>query len=668
MTIFNGLLFLVGFFEFAMCIAILRAAPERYDNRVFAAIGIIEGALQVFRGFAVLEGHDMLGVVCMHADLLATIGMGYLTLGFAYSFPFSRRPPLRFLVPALVWSLAAFALSVHPATVWWFAERSALLFFMPLFVITLWLLWRNTQRLTRRDPFGVHLVMIGLAFRWGFGMFTFVVGPKLGTPVFRMLVDVNATGAVIAGQIIIAYAILKSNLFRLRVIRSSLVMWGMLGAAGIALMTFTVDLGLRTVSEGTPSRAFLVLVGLGPVALLAIGIWLRPILYRRLVCPLDRRFEQRRTVLERATERLSREMAPDRLLAEIRVAIAEMTEGGDAKLLAAPEHPDLPGSSGSLGPALGPYLADHPETHFHRDGLEMLSPAVAAELDSLEAEILVPVRRGNKLFGSLALEGGVIDREAVMTATVLAEQLALKLENYSLFAAREKLEAELAESRRLASLGAFAAAIAHEIRTPLTSIQMNVQILQSKCDLPAKDMEYFDIAQVELRRLNQYIGEILDYAKPLQIHTLPSDIREIADETARSLEPILRDRKVTLAREHATELPSVPVDAGRIRQVLVNLLDNAANASAEGGEVVLRTRSEGDRVVLEVVDHGKGIASEDLPKIFEPFFTTRPDGTGLGLAIAQKIVKAHGAEIAAESTAGEGATFRVVFPATVVAA
>jgi signal transduction histidine kinase len=107
----------------------------------------------------------------------------------------------------------------------------------------------------------------------------------------------------------------------------------------------------------------------------------------------------------------------------------------------------------------------------------------------------------------------------------------------------------------------------------------------------------------------------------------------------------------------------VSVDAQRIRQVLVNLVDNAANASAEGGAIVLSTRrAEDGRAVVEVVDRGKGIRAEDLPKIFEPFFTTRADGTGLGLAIAQKIVRAHGAELLVESTPGEGARFSVVFP------
>jgi hypothetical protein len=124
MTIFNALLFLVGFFEFAMCIVILRAAPERYDNRVFAAMGLIEGGLQVFRGFSVMEGHELLGRVCLQGDMLATIPMGYLTSG-------SRTVPVQPAPSPAFWSrplwTAAFALSAHPDTFMWFA-RSTWLF------------------------------------------------------------------------------------------------------------------------------------------------------------------------------------------------------------------------------------------------------------------------------------------------------------------------------------------------------------------------------------------------------------------------------------------------------------------------------------------------------------------------------------------------------------
>jgi two-component system sensor histidine kinase HydH len=227
---------------------------------------------------------------------------------------------------------------------------------------------------------------------------------------------------------------------------------------------------------------------------------------------------------------------------------------------------------------------------------------------------------------------------------------------------RRRLEEEIVETRRLASLGSFAAAIAHDIRTPLTSIQMNVQILRGKAQ--GADLESFDITLEELRRLNAHVQEILDFAKPVQIHAVPADLRDVAEEAARGIEPLLVGRRVELAREHAEGLPPVAVDAQRLRQVLVNLLENAMIASPEGSRVVLRTRRSSDgRAALEVVDRGKGIGAEDLPRIFEPFFTTRADGTGLGLAIAQKIVRAHGGEIRVVSKPGEGATFTVLLPA-----
>jgi two-component system sensor histidine kinase HydH len=111
-------------------------------------------------------------------------------------------------------------------------------------------------------------------------------------------------------------------------------------------------------------------------------------------------------------------------------------------------------------------------------------------------------------------------------------------------------------------------------------------------------------------------------------------------------------------------VPPVRADAGRLRQVLLNLLDNAARASSPGTAVTLRgAAAGGGRVAIEVADRGKGIAPSDLARIFEPFYTTRPDGTGLGLAIVQKIVRAHAGDVVVRSTPGEGSSFTVLLPA-----
>jgi signal transduction histidine kinase len=194
---------------------------------------------------------------------------------------------------------------------------------------------------------------------------------------------------------------------------------------------------------------------------------------------------------------------------------------------------------------------------------------------------------------------------------------------------------------------------------------MNVQILRGKAKLPADDMEYFDIALEELKRLNASIQELLDFAKPAQVDASPLDLRAVVAETRRATESVLAERKLSLHLEIDPATPSVLGDAPRLRNVLENLVTNAAHASPEGARIEIRTRRADDgRAVVEVADHGHGIAAVDLPRIFDPFFTTRADGTGLGLAICDKLVRAQNGEIRVDSVQKEGTTFAVLLPAS----
>lgn len=228
---------------------------------------------------------------------------------------------------------------------------------------------------------------------------------------------------------------------------------------------------------------------------------------------------------------------------------------------------------------------------------------------------------------------------------------------------RVRLAQELEESRRLASLGAFAAAIAHDIRTPLTSIQMNVQILRSRAELRESDREYLDIAQDEIARLTRSVGEILEYARPLALSTHPEDLGELVDDLARSVATLYAERGVELSVAREVQGPCVAqVDAERLRKAVLNLLDNAVDATARNGTVTLRIGADADAVQLSVEDRGRGIAPENLPRVFDPFFTTRPDGTGLGLAIARKVVRAHEGAIEVESEPGRGTRFTITLP------
>jgi signal transduction histidine kinase len=126
---------------------------------------------------------------------------------------------------------------------------------------------------------------------------------------------------------------------------------------------------------------------------------------------------------------------------------------------------------------------------------------------------------------------------------------------------------------------------------------------------------------------------------------------------------VLSERGVALRSESQGELLQVNGDPQRLRQVLVNLVGNAADASTPGTEATVRATADAANIAIEVQDHGRGIKADDLPRIFEPFFTTRPDGTGLGLAICHKVVRAHGGDIQVRSSVGEGSTFTILLPA-----
>ncbi len=228
---------------------------------------------------------------------------------------------------------------------------------------------------------------------------------------------------------------------------------------------------------------------------------------------------------------------------------------------------------------------------------------------------------------------------------------------------RVRLARELEESRQLAALGAFAAGVAHDIRTPLTSIQMNVQILRSRAELVEGDREYLDITLTEIDRLNRSVAEILEFARPLSLDASVVDANDLLVDVTRALQPVYAERGVSIVGRPCPVPAAAQVDERLVRKVLVNLIDNAVDASPRGTSVEVAVSLDGDRVSFAVRDVGRGIDGSLHERIFDPFFTTRADGTGLGLAIARKIVRGHGGDVRVESAPGRGATFTVVLPA-----
>ncbi len=221
-----------------------------------------------------------------------------------------------------------------------------------------------------------------------------------------------------------------------------------------------------------------------------------------------------------------------------------------------------------------------------------------------------------------------------------------------------EMEAAVQRDERLAAVGKLAAAMAHEIRNPLASLSGAIQIM--KADKPD---ELQEIALREVDRLDALVEEFLDAARPPRLDLLQVDLVDLVREVVRSFgtDPRYRGR-VEVELEGEASLGLVSLDAGRVRQVLWNLLLNAAQHMPESGMIVITASRRVGTAELQIRDTGVGIPAEHLGRIFDPFFSTRSGGTGLGLANVERIVRAHGGSIAVYSKPGQGTAFLLSFP------
>jgi signal transduction histidine kinase len=228
----------------------------------------------------------------------------------------------------------------------------------------------------------------------------------------------------------------------------------------------------------------------------------------------------------------------------------------------------------------------------------------------------------------------------------------------------QEREAENLRAARLAMVGKMAAQIAHEVRNPLSSISLNTELLEDELGEHASEARVLCRAiHNEVNRLTEvtegYLG--LRGGKPrLAREPLNAIIEGLVDFVRNDL----ATRHVELATELDPDDPTGYIDANQIRQCLINLVRNAADAVSAngGGQVVLRTRGERDQVEISVEDNGVGIASDVIPRLFDPFFSTKQGGNGLGLALTQQIIRDHGGEIHVASRVGRGTTFTLSVP------
>jgi two-component system sensor histidine kinase PilS (NtrC family) len=227
------------------------------------------------------------------------------------------------------------------------------------------------------------------------------------------------------------------------------------------------------------------------------------------------------------------------------------------------------------------------------------------------------------------------------------------------------MEVAVERSKRLADLGTVAAGLAHEVRNPLASISGCVELLKGAQGLSAEDQRVMGIVLRETGRLDALLSRFLEFTRPRPPERVPTDVAVVAGET---LDVFAADPVAAgLRLDRALASARVPCDPDQVRQLLWNLLANAAQAIREGGKggavTVSCEPAPGGGAVLAVSDDGPGIPPAAAARIFTPFFTTKPSGTGLGLAVVHRIVDAHGGVIAVDSVPGQGARFTVRLPA-----
>jgi two-component system sensor histidine kinase HydH len=295
---------------------------------------------------------------------------------------------------------------------------------------------------------------------------------------------------------------------------------------------------------------------------------------------------------------------------------------------------------------------------------------IVQTLEAMQASVCVAIAGEREIYGLLCVRDerlrDAFSPEEIQLFVGLAGQIVTAIEN-------SRMYQRMKERDRLAAMGEMAAGLAHEIRNPLGAIKASAQYLSEVTHADDAGAEFLDIIVEEADRLNRVVSSFLDYANPAhEDQTSLSDVNAVVERTAQVLAAEVERVDLMRCLSLAPALPKVRIDAERLRQVLINLIQNALQAIELGGTVSVRTQLSEEPdfegglkawVEIEVADTGPGVPQQVLANLFQPFVTTRQKGTGLGLAISQRIVKAAGGEILVRTREHHGSTFTVRLPA-----
>ncbi len=220
---------------------------------------------------------------------------------------------------------------------------------------------------------------------------------------------------------------------------------------------------------------------------------------------------------------------------------------------------------------------------------------------------------------------------------------------------------------QFAEIAELAGGLAHEIRNPLSTMRLNLDLLAEDFG-PAETvrdrraLEKVERVRRETLRLEDLLEEFLRYVRVAGIRPAPADLNAVVDDLRDFCEPQAMAQGIVTRAHYEPSLPPIALDVDQFKQALLNLVRNAQQAMPDGGELIVQTRREGPWAAVDVIDTGRGIDPEVQPRIFEAFYSTRPKGTGLGLSTTRRIVEAHGGSIEVSSEPGRGSQFTVRLP------
>ncbi len=230
--------------------------------------------------------------------------------------------------------------------------------------------------------------------------------------------------------------------------------------------------------------------------------------------------------------------------------------------------------------------------------------------------------------------------------------------------AQLNLSQQLDVGQRLSALNRLTSGVAHEIKNPLNSINLHLEVLRSRLDgedeIAAEELR---ILRDEARRLDRVVKTFLDFTRPVELKLAPLDLADLLNGLLQFLMPEAQSKRVALGLECDAKPALIRGDTDLLKQAFLNLFRNGMDAMPEGGPLAVHLKRENGDYVISIADQGVGIPEESRSKIFQLYYTTKPEGTGIGLAVTYRVVQLHNGSITFESKLGKGTTFELRFPA-----